>query len=116
MDSASRACVAYVAGRVVVGKNSSHIYDYDRSRHVSIGGTIDGKQVSVYDYDRGCHFSGTLPSLYDYGRSCHVSVEIKGRNFSGYDYGSSAHFSGSVSGSSVSLYDYGTSQHYSYGL
>ena len=116
MDANARACVAYVAGRALSGKGSSYVYDYSQSRHIIIGGDVSGKNVSVYDYERSCHFSGTLPSLYDYGRSAHVSLDIEGTQFSGYDYGSGHHFSGSVSGGSITLYDYGESMHFSYSL
>lgn len=116
MDSSARACVAYVAARVVTGRKVPHIYDYSRSKYVSIDGSISGPEVQVYDYDRSCHFSGTLPSLYDYGRSSHVKVEIEGDKFSGYDYGSSQHFSGSVRDGSVSFYDYGEGAYFSYSI
>ncbi|TLN26978.1 hypothetical protein FDZ71_00330 [bacterium] len=116
MDSASRACVACAAARVSTGRVISHIYDYSQGRHVSIGGTVSGKTVSLYDYERSCHFSGTLPSLYDYGRSCHVQLNVNGSSFTGYDYGSGSHFSGSVSGNSVSLYDYGKGQYFNYSV
>ena len=116
MEASTRACVAYVAGRAISGKGGSHVYVYSQSRHYSVSGGVEGKNVSIYDYERSCHFSGTLPSLYDYGRSAHVNIDIKGDQFSGYDYGDSHHFSGTVNGSSISLYDYGTSQHYSYTL
>jgi hypothetical protein len=114
MNPGTRACLAYVAGRVVSGSNRSSVYDYSRSKHISIGGSIDKNRVNIYDYERNCHFSGTLPRLYDYGISANVSLEIKGTSFSGYDYGASHAFSGSVRGSSISVYDYGVSQHFSY--
>jgi hypothetical protein len=116
MNPATRACVAYVAGRAISASGGSHIYDYSQSRRISIGGSVNGPIVNVYDYDRGCHFSGTLPQLYDYGMSAHVSIEINGTQFKGYDYGAGHHFSGTVNGSSISIYDYGESRHFKYSL
>jgi hypothetical protein len=116
MDPNTRACVAYVAARLLSGRKSSSIYDYSQSRHISIDGDVTQRNVGVYDYDRGCHFSGQPPSFYDYGRGAHVTLDVKGKNFSGYDYGDGHHFSGSVSGTSVTLYDYGESSHFNYSI
>lgn len=112
----TRACIAYVAGKAISGAGGSNVYDHSQSRHVSIGGSVNSGSVNVYDYDRGCHFSGALPQLYDYGISAHVSLEIYGTQFKGYDYGSGHHYTGTVNGSSVSIYDYGESQHFNYNL
>jgi hypothetical protein len=116
VNQSTRACVAYVAGRLISGSVSSYIYDYSQSRHISIGGSVSGSAVNVYDYDRGCHFAGSPGNLYDYGRSTHVSLNIDGSQFSGYDYGDSCHYSGTVNGNSISIYDHGESQHFSYSL
>lgn len=116
MHPNTRACVAFVAAKLISGGGSSSVYDYSQSRHISIGGSVDQDQVAVYDYDRGCHFSGTPPGLYDYGRGVHVSLNINGNQFSGYDYGDGHHFSGTVNGNSISIYDYGESAHFSYSV
>jgi hypothetical protein len=104
------------AGRVISGSAGSSVYDYSRLRHLNISGSIDENAVGVYDHERSCPFSGTLPNLYDYGTKAHLTLTIKGNSFDGYDYGGKHHFSGSVSGSSVSIYDYGEERHFSYSL
>ena len=115
-----RACVAYVAGRLISKKSASSVYDYSQSKHVSVDGTVQTSNVDVDDYDRGCHFGGSGNGksfdLYDYGDSHHVELTVNGRNFEGYDYGSSCHFSGDVSGSDISLYDYGDSSYFNYSV
>lgn len=116
MNSNTRACVAYVACALIGNKRASYVYDYSQSKYISISGTVSKSNANVYDHDRGCYFSGSVPSLYDYGRGCYVSLNISGQNFDGYDYGDGHHFSGSVNGSSINIYDYGKSSHFSYSL
>jgi hypothetical protein len=112
----TRACVAFVAARLISGLGSSSVYDYSQSRHISIDGSVDQNQVSVYDYDRRCHFGGSPSSLYDYGRRAHVSLDISGRSFSGYDHGDRHHFSGTVTGNSISFYDFGEARYFNYSV
>lgn len=115
MHPNTRALVAAAAAELVAGGESAGaIYDYSQSRHIQISGSARAGNVSLYDYDRGCHFSGSGGSLFDYGRGCHVSLQVRGNSLSGYDYGDSHHFSGTVNGNSVSIYDYGESSHFNY--
>jgi hypothetical protein len=117
MEDSARAAIAYIAGRLVTGRQTSHVYDYGRGSHASLGGSVTNDRVQVYDYDRSCHISGRPATLYDYGRSCHVQLKVAATGrFSGYDYGSSSHFNGRVSGRSISVYDYEMSSHFNYQL
>lgn len=115
MNDNPRACIAFVAAGLS-GTKSSSVYDYSQSKHISISGTISDSRVNIYDYDRGCHLSGSPTNLYDYGNGAHIQLKMNGSQFSGYDYHTGNHFSGRVSGKSVSVYDYETSQHYSYNV
>jgi hypothetical protein len=115
MHPNTRALVAAAVAKLVEGGgNVSAIYDYSQSRHIQISGSTSGGNVSLYDHERGCHFSGSGGSLYDYGRGCHVSLQVNGDSFSGYDYGDGHHFSGTVNGKSVSVYDFGQASHCNY--
>ena len=58
MKESSRATIAYIAGRVVNNSNSSSVYDYNGAGHISISGKIDNSRINIYNYDKGCHFSG----------------------------------------------------------
>jgi hypothetical protein len=115
MHPNTRALIAAAVAKLAVGGGDvSSIYDFSQSRHIQISGSAHGGNVALYDYDRGCHFSGSESSMYDYGRGCHISLQMNGSSFSGYDYGDGHHFSGTVSGNSVSVYDYGESSHFNY--
>ena len=116
MNSGTRACIAYVAGCVVSGSDAPLMFDNDQSTRVRVRGVIKGNAVELYDYERNCRFFGILPMLIDKGTNSHVSLDVRGKRFSGYDQGSSHYFAGCVSGRSVILHDYGESRHFSYCL
>jgi hypothetical protein len=116
MNCGTRICIAFIVGRIISAKMASHIYDYLESRYISIGGSVINNNVNIYDYDRGCYFSGIIPNLYDYGTRAHVQLKINGNQFSGYDYNDGHHFSGSISGNSITIYDYGQSKYFSYSI
>lgn len=116
MDKGTRACVAYVAGRLVSGVETGSIYDHSESKHVSISGEVYSKRIAVYDYGRNCHFSGNPPNLFDYGTSSHLTLNVEGARFDGYDFHGKSHFSGSVSGGNVDVYDFAESRHFSYSI
>jgi hypothetical protein len=107
VDPNTRACIAYVVAALVSGRKGNGIYDYAQSRRISISGSVSSSKVRVYDYDRGCYFTGSPGRLYDYRRNAHLSLSINGNKFSGYDYADNCHFSGAVNGSSISIFDYG---------
>lgn len=116
MKSHTRRAVAYIAARLISGRNSGAVYDYSISSHVSFSATISGNRISAYDYDQSCHVGGSLPNLYHYGNSAHLSVKLAGAHFKGYDYDTSSHYSGTVNGRSISIYDYEHSQHFNYSI
>lgn len=115
MHPNARALVAGVAARAVAGGGAvGAIYDYSQGKYIQASGNVDSGNVSVYDHDRGCYFSGSDSSLYDYGRGAHVSLQFNGNSFSGYDHGDGHRFSGTVNGGSVSLHDYGEGAYFSF--
>jgi hypothetical protein len=116
MSPGTRACIAYVAGRIITGTARSYVYDHAESKHVNVGGTINGNRIGLYDYERGCNFHGALPHLRDDGTGAGVSLQIDGNRFSGHDHGSGHAFSGSVDGPSISVYDHVVARHFAYSL
>ena len=95
MKPNSRACIAYIAGCLIVKKKSSAVYDYYQSKYISISGNMDRKTVDVFDYDQGCYLSGEgnngSYSLFHYGDGNYIDLEISGNNFEGYDYETKSH-------------------------
>ena len=53
-----RAGIAFIAGCLISKKQSSSVYDYSQSKHISISGDVQLGNVNIYDYDQGCHISG----------------------------------------------------------
>lgn len=116
MNPSTRACAAYVASQFISPFQKSTIYDQSRSKYLDFSGFWEGQKIDLYDHDRDCYFSGTLPELYDYGIDSPVRLEISGNQFSGYDYQNNQYFSGVVNGFEISLYDHGESKQFNYRL
>jgi hypothetical protein len=113
MNTDTRRAIAFIAGSLATDNRVTSIYDYSRGSYTSFSGTV-GERIAIYDYDAGCHISGSLPSLFHYGRGAHLSLNVSGDTFKGFDYDTSSHFNGTVRGRSISLYDYGTSAYYNF--
>jgi hypothetical protein len=121
VNASVRRAVAYIAGRAVSGRRASSAYDFSSGKYTNFSGEVSDSKVAVYDFDAGCHVSGSRRgdrySLYHYGISGHIDLSVKPNGtFSGYDYTSAAHFSGKVTGRSISLYDHGSGEYFNYSI
>ncbi|HJV96950.1 MAG TPA: hypothetical protein VJ608_12970 [Albitalea sp.] len=116
MNPGTRACIAYIAGRIASGVAQSYVYDHAAAKRVNVGGTINGPRVGLYDYERGCNVHGLLPHLNDDGTGARVVLEIAGNRFNGHDHASGHAFSGSVDGASISVIDHAVGQQFAYSL
>jgi len=109
MDSKLRACVAYITGRLISGRDFSSIYDGSRSIDVEIEGSIKPDYINLFDHDRQCYVAGqgngNFYNLHDYGGQCFFELSIEGDTFHGYDYQTPCSFKGDVKGDTVCLYD-----------
>ena len=115
-----RACVAYIAGRLISKAEHATIYDYSRVQFVSINGAVGEQAVDVYDFSRGCsirgNFTGSKYSLYHYGKGHFVDLAVQGNAFRGYDFGSGFYFHGNMAGPRVNLCDMQTKSWFDYAL
>ncbi len=120
MQQGVRACVAYIAGRLISRLEAATIFDASQSKHLVISGGVNAGLINIHDYARDCLMSGTGEGasyrLYDHGAAQHLTLVIDGDQFEGYDFGSICHFRGKVDGAKISFYDYGETRSYSYSL
>jgi hypothetical protein len=118
MNGKARACIAYIVGRLVSGRDSAGVFDIARSEHFGFSGNVTPAIVSIHDFERNCAVvgegDGTRLQLHDFGSSSELSLKIKGKQFSGYENATSKHFNGSVNNNRVSVYDYEDSTWYHY--
>jgi hypothetical protein len=120
MNPNTRACIAYVAGRLISKKEASSVTDFDRGKILIVDGEVQENKVEIYDFDSKCNFcgegKGNTWNLYDYGGSHNITLKISAKQFEGYDYGASCNFSGDVDDDNVSLHDYGESKMFLYNI
>ena len=118
MNAGARACIAYIAARLISRTESAGVFDIAQSIHFGFSGNVNSTIVSLHDYERNCAIvgkgDGQRLHLHDFGSNSEVSLKIKGNQFSGYENGTSNRFNGSVASNSVKFYDYQESTWYHY--
>ena len=45
MNKESKATIAYIAGRLILKKDTSSIYDYDQAKHINMSGEVNEKML-----------------------------------------------------------------------
>jgi len=109
MQPKLRTTIAYIAGRIITGLDTSSIYDHLQSKSVSFEATITPSYVKIFSNDRGCYTAGpreeNILDLYDFGHGHLIDLQINGNTFKGWDDLTPCHFSGEVSGEDISFYD-----------
>jgi hypothetical protein len=109
MQPKLRTTIAYIAGRIITGLDTSSIYDHLQSKSVSFEGTITPSFVNIFNSERGCYTAGpreeNILDLYDFGHLHLVDLQIEGNTFKGWDDLTPCHFSGEVNGDDISFYD-----------
>lgn len=120
MNQNLRACIAYVVGRGISGRQFSRVYDYSQSKRITMSGSITADHIDIYDEAQKHHLQGDgNGSRYDLrynGDRQPVTLEIKDNGFRGCDHGTSFHFSGKVQTNSVNLYDCETGLSFRFGI
>ena len=114
MQPKLRPTIAYIAGRIITGLDTSSIYDHLQSKSVSFEGTISPSFINIFSNDRGCYTAGpreeNILDLYDFGYLHLIDLQIDGNTFTGWDDLTPGGFSGEVNGDDISFYDDGESK------
>ncbi len=117
VTSYDHACIAYIVGRLIAGKDVTSIYDYTRSCEIDLSGLPDEKCLKNFSCINWAYLAHS-PSIFRYQFSCNaghlINLSVKGNTFIGYVGDSSSHFVGNVRGDAVYLYDQKEATHFSY--
>jgi hypothetical protein len=119
MKTKQRAAIAYIAGRLVTGKEAAMVRDSSQRSPVGLSGTVTTEEIEVYDYQRRCRVAGTPAkpaqyNIYDYGENRQVTLSFDGNQFKGYDYGSNRQFTGTVSDDRVTIFDHAERKNFNF--
>ena len=118
MQPKLRTTIAFIAGRVITGRELSSIYDHLQGKSVQFESTFSPNYISVFNADRGCYTAGPMEGgildLYDYGHQHLIDLQISGRTFKGWDDLASCGFSGEVNGEEISFLDDGEGQAFTF--
>jgi hypothetical protein len=118
VSPALRACVAYVAGRLISGRETLSVYDGAQGRTIYLTGTVGPAGVRVFDFDRHCFFEGSGAQgrfqLFHHGERHYVSLNLEGTRFSGFDHGSTFFFRGAAQPAGIALWDQETNSFFNY--
>jgi hypothetical protein len=109
-----RAAMAAVALSHATGCKISSVYSYSDGGYQNIDASVQGVNVSAFDYSNRCHIDGSLPNLYHHGERAHLELKPSDNKYDGYDYGSSSFFEITVNRNNAELYDYGAGGWFSF--
>lgn len=118
MQPKLRTTIAFIAGRLITGLDTTSIYDHLQAKSVTFDGSVTPSFIKIFSNDRGCYTAGpgeeNVFDLYDYGAGHLIDLEIKGNEFKGYDDYTPCHFRGEVKGDEISFYDDGEEKTFSF--
>jgi hypothetical protein len=117
MKTYTHACIAYIVGRLIAGKDVTSVYDYAQSCEIGIPGLPDERCLKSFSYINWSFMTHSL-NIFRYQFSCSaghfIDLSVKGNTFIGYIRDNSAHFIGKVRGDAVYLYDQKEAAHFNY--
>jgi hypothetical protein len=120
MTDHMRRVVAFVAGRLVVGKAGNGVYDQSAGKQFTFSGEFNTTKLALRDHDQACDFTGMggsgLFTLMHPVNGKPISLKVNGNSFEGFDYGCSKKYRGNVNGNHVSVHDDQVGQQFSFTL
>ncbi|MDA8169835.1 MAG: hypothetical protein M0Z59_09115 [Nitrospiraceae bacterium] len=116
MKPLARACVAYIAGRLICGTGVCSVFDCSQETELSQT-NLDEGGVKISGLPSGRFLPASSSLNYKIRlneRGQNIDLSVKGDFFKGFDHESSCFFAGKVSGKKVYLYDYGELAHFQF--
>ena len=118
MDLNKRRIVAFIAGKLISGKEINKLFDQSNSRYAEILGDVTITKINVYEVERNELITGSGDakgiSLYDFTTAKFIDLKIDKEQFDGFDYESKKIFYGEVKDNTISLFDFQDSKHHHY--
>jgi len=113
-----RRIVAYIAGKLISGKEINKLFDRSNSSYAEIVGEVTITKINVYDSERNELITGSGDakgiSLYDFTTAKFIDLKIDKEKFDGFDYESKKIFYGELKDNTVSVFDFEDSKHHYY--
>lgn len=118
MNLFKRRIIAYVAGKLISGKEIDQLFDQSNSSYIVIAGEVTLTKINVYDMERNELITGSGDakgiSLYDFATAKFIDLKINKEEFDGFDYESKKVFYGNVKENTISVFDFQDSKHHYY--
>ena len=118
MNFYKRRIVAYIAGKLISGKEINKLFDRSNSSYAEIVGEVTITKINVYDSERNELITGSGDakgiSLYDFTTAKFIDLKIDKEKFDGFDYESKKIFYGELKDNTVSVFDFEDSKHHYY--
>ena len=111
MKSEYRACISYLAGRLILDKDTAAMYECLEGRHLDAAELMEKNNISLLEVrpplKKPVPFDelGVRYALYN-SRSGEIYLNISGNTFRGYSASDCSLFMGKASGNLVVIYDY----------
>lgn len=117
MQEGMNICIAYMACRLISGKQPVSLYDYAQARQVKINGLPDAEGLRAFERNLGWYMPGYASGcVYEHAFSNGQAVElfIKEDTFVVHISGSAAYYIGHVRNDTIYLFDHRESTHLYY--
>ena len=113
----THACIAYIVGQLIAGKNVTSMYDCARSFEIGVSGLPDESCLKSFHCFNWSYMTHS-PGIFRYRFTCNagrlINPSVKGNTFIGYIQDSSLHFMGKARSEAVHLYDQNGATHFNY--
>ncbi|MHB8882294.1 MAG: hypothetical protein ACYC69_12405 [Thermodesulfovibrionales bacterium] len=117
MPHITHASIAYIAGRLISGRDIVSLYDYNRACSIDIPSLPVAEEKTGFDYVSWSHMksgAGISKYKYDLGANKQINISIKGSTFIVYMQGNATHFMGTVRGDTIYIYDQTSAGHFNF--